>query len=119
MDIAEIARAYRRRADAREAARVERYATMRQRAQQIAAELRRTYGASVRVYLIGSLLDPDRFRTDSDVDLVVEGLEPAEYWDAWRIVESLAASGAVDLVRLETAGEPLRERVRAEGQELQ
>jgi hypothetical protein len=49
MDTLEIARAYRRRADARERERLERYQSLRNRAQAIAAELRAAFGTGVRV----------------------------------------------------------------------
>lgn len=68
--------------------------------------------------LLGSVLDPDRFRTDSDLDLAIGGLEPEEYWEAWRIVEPLAEGTRIDLIRLETAAERLRQSVLAEGEEL-
>jgi len=118
MDVLDTARAYRRRADAREADRVERLAALRQRACQLAALLREAFGPRVRIYLFGSAVDLDRFRPGSDLDLAVAGLEPAEYWEAWRIIEALEVGTRVDLVRFESAAESLRETVRLEGEEL-
>lgn len=118
MKATETARAYRRRAEAREAERVTRYEALRHQARRMAARLREVFGPRVRVYLIGSVRDLDRFRTDSDIDLAVEGLDPAEYWQAWSIVEALAEATGVDLIRLETAANSLRESVQIEGEEL-
>lgn len=118
MKAIETARAYRRRAEAREAERVTRHEALRHQARQMAARLHEVFGSRVRVYLIGSVRDLERFRTDSDIDLAVEGLDPAEYWKAWGIVEALSERTGVDLIRLETAAHSLRESVRAEGEEL-
>lgn len=118
MDTAEIARAYRRRAEAREAERLARREALSQRARRMAARLHDVFGPDVRIYLLGSVRDLDRFRLDSDIDLAVEGLDPAEYWEAWRVVESLAERTAVHLIRLETAADSFREVIRADGEEL-
>lgn len=45
--------------------------------------LRERYGIS-RVRAFGSLVHQRRFHTGSDIDLAVEGLEPADYWEARR-----------------------------------
>lgn len=118
MKATETARAYRRRAEAREAERLAQHEALRQLARQLAARLRDAFGPRVRVHLIGSLRDLEQFRTESDIDLAVEGLDPAEYWHAWSIVEAGAGRTAVDLIRLETAVDSLREAVRTEGEGL-
>lgn len=117
-DLTETAKAYRRRADAREAERRDLYGVQRQRARRVASALHSAFGPHVRVYLFGSLLDLDRFRADSDIDLAVEGLTPSDYWRAWRVVDAHAGGVAVDLVRVETAPQRLRESLRAEGEIL-
>lgn len=118
MDATEIAIAYRRRADEREARREERYAALRRQAFRLGGALREAFGSRTRVYLFGSLLDIDRYRDASDIDLAVEGLDPAEYWEALRIVDEISEGASVDLVRLETAAEGLRTVVRHEGEVL-
>lgn len=118
MDKIRTANAYRRRAEAREAERAKRHAALRHQAQRMATRLHEVFGSRARVYLLGSVLDPERFRTDSDLDLAVGGLEPAEYWEAWRIIEPLAEGTQIDLIRLETAAKTLRASVLAEGEEL-
>jgi predicted nucleotidyltransferase len=118
MDMIEVAKAYRRRAEAREAERVTRHEALREQARAIAARLHEVFGPRVRIYLLGSLLDIERFRSDSDIDIAVEGLNPAEYWEASRMVELLAGRSGVDLIRLETAADSLRESVQTEAEEL-
>ena len=70
------------------------------------------------MYLFGSLLDLARFRIDSDIDLAVEGREPSEYWEAWRVVDETCRARTVDLGRLETATGSLQEVVQDEGEQL-
>jgi hypothetical protein len=41
------------------------------------------------------------------VDLAVEGLAGDDYWRAWRMVEEVIGDRLVDLIEIETAGEPL------------
>jgi len=52
------------------------------RVAQVAAQLlRERYGVS-RVRVFGSLVHAERFHEGSDIDLAVEGLEAADYWEA-------------------------------------
>lgn len=69
-----------------------------------------------RVVLFGSLAsgNPD---AASDVDLAVEGLPRGSFLEAAAELMRLFGTG-VDLVRLEEAGEILREEIRAGGEEL-
>ena len=73
-------------------------ATMRERWPQIRA-----------VYLFGSVLD-DRFRSHSDLDLLVEGLPPAALLDAIALAED-AGPLPVDLKRQDDLSEDLVERL--------
>ena len=72
-----------------------------------------------RVYLIGSLTDPEAFHDKSDIDLVVEGLPAHLYFKAlaelWR---ELPAGLELDLIPFEDADSELRKRVLEEGVEL-
>jgi len=119
MDITTTAKAYRRRAEAREAERAERYRVLRGLAERAAVEIRNTFGPDIRVYLFGSLSALERFRGHSDIDLAVEGLSPSEYWEAWQLLETTLEGVKVDLVRLETASDSLRTCVRDEGELLE
>lgn len=118
MDMVDTARAYRRRAEVREIERHRLYEHLRGAAREIAAGFQDRFGPEVRVYLFGSLLDLERFRSGSDMDLAVGGLDPREYWEAWRVAEDLARGRRVDLVRLETASASLREAVHEDGEQL-
>lgn len=101
--------------DAERRAGQERAAEARRRLPRVVDLLVRELGAT-RVVLFGSLLD-GTLAESSDVDLAVEGLDRARYWEAlWRCSDALGR--AVDLVPLEDARPSLRERVRDEGEVL-
>ncbi len=69
-----------------------------------------------KVYLFGSLNQPERFHDKSDIDLVVDGLPPRLYFKAlaelWRL---LPAGMELDLIPFEDADSELHERVVKEG----
>lgn len=73
------------------------------------------YGAR-RVWLFGSLV-AGQPAPESDVDLAVEGLASAAYFNALADLMALFG-GPVDLVRFEEACDSLRDRIRSEGHEL-
>lgn len=67
-----------------------------------------------RVLVFGSVARGDA-TDESDLDLAVEGLPPAEYFEA--MARAAAAAGRpVDLVRLEEARPTLRDRILFEGE---
>ena len=72
-----------------------------------------------KVYLIGSLTNPEVFHDKSDIDLVVEGLPTHLYFkalaDLWR---ELPAGLELDLIPFEDADSELRKRVLEKGVEL-
>jgi predicted nucleotidyltransferase len=77
--------------------------------------LRQEFGAE-RVWLFGSLRRT-WFRHDSDIDLAVEGMDPARIGAAWdRVLEVVEAP--VDLVCLDDAPDTLCAHVRATGEVL-
>ena len=80
-------------------------AAMRQRWPQIRA-----------VHLFGSILD-QRFRSHSDLDLLVEGLPPASLLDVIRLAEE-AGPLPVDLKRREDLSEDLVQRLLRKSQSL-
>lgn len=85
-------------------------------ARVIAAYLKREYNA--RVIGIGSAFVNDRaFRRSSDIDLVVEGLPPAQFYRASARAADMTDL-ALDIIPLESATAPLLDRVRREGVEL-
>ena len=84
-------------------------------AQECAHLLYENYGVS-KVYLFGSLNDPERFHDRSDIDLVVDGLPPRLYFKAlaelWRL---LPPGMQLDLIPFEDADSEIHERVVKEG----
>jgi predicted nucleotidyltransferase len=81
-----------------------------------AAALKSHFGAR-RVILFGSLIDAKRFNADSDVDLVAEGLDPFDRWDAWWLCEEIIHR-PVDLVPLEAVEPSVRDAIERRGREL-
>jgi uncharacterized protein len=84
-------------------------------ARNCARTLYEKYGV-YKVYLFGSLVKPETFHHESDIDLVVEGLSPNLYFKAlaelWRL---LPTGMELDLIPLEDADSELRKRVVKEG----
>ena len=112
-DYASYIKAYAQRLRRRRLQRQAAYAAARRQAQTMAEVLTREFGVA-RVFLIGTLADPERFDEHSGIDLAVEGLAPEKYLAAWRRLEEIA-SRPFDLITLETAPAPLREEVLAKG----
>ena len=82
-----------------------------------AAEALREKWPQIRaVHLFGSVLD-DRFRSHSDLDLLVEGLPPAALLDAIAIAED-AGPLPVDLKRQEDLSDDLVQRLLRKSQTL-
>jgi len=84
-------------------------------AQDALASLLPDYPTVRRVYLFGSVVRPGAFRADSDVDIAVEGVGPAEYFALWRDLEEAMPNWTVDLRDL-VPGTPFARRVQARGQ---
>jgi len=80
-----------------------------------AAALLKTRYAARRVILFGSLAHSAWFTSDSDVDLVVEGVAGTDYWRAWKEVEKVLGDRVVDLIEMETVGESLRRAIERYG----
>lgn len=87
------------------------------RVREVAAELKRHFGVK-RVILFGSVAKADWFASDSDVDLAVEGLSSANYWEAWRLAEEIISNRPVDLIDMETAKGSLLRAIHKYGLEL-
>lgn len=90
----------------------------RKAAQQCAGILGTHYGVK-KVYLIGSLTGSRSVHERSDIDLVVEGLRPEEYFSAlstlWRI---LPKGMELDLIPWEDAYPQTKRRASREGEVL-
>jgi len=88
-----------------------------QRVREVAVMLKSCFGVR-RVVLFGSLAHSGWFADDSDVDLAVEGLPAAQFWEAWRMVEQTIDDRPVDLIEIESAPQSLCQAIRRHGVEL-
>lgn len=72
-----------------------------------------------RVWLFGSLLDPEQAHKQTDIDLAVQGLDAAAYFSALAEVYHCLPFGVdLDLVTMETAQPSLREHILQTGELL-
>lgn len=102
----------RRLAEAADAAARARAVEARERLPAVVELLVSRYGVT-RVWLFGSLLD-GALEERSDVDLAVEGLPPARYWDAgWRCDDAMGRH--VDLVPIEDAPSTIQDLIARDG----
>lgn len=84
-------------------------------ARACAEVLHEKYGTR-RVYLVGSLAGSDTAHSGSDIDLVVEGLAPHDYFKALTELWRLLPRGVdLDLIPYEDAAPELKDRARHEG----
>lgn len=96
----------------------QRAAQARAAADTCAAHLVERYNVT-RVWLFGSLMQPQRAHAKTDIDLAVEGLAPAAYFAALADLYTLVEPGIeIDLVPIETAQPMLLQRIFSEGQIL-
>jgi len=73
-----------------------------------------------KVYLFGSVLrEDDYFYESSDIDLAVEGLAPGKYFPMLVMLDRKVESPfEINVVKLETCDESLRQRILSEGELL-
>jgi predicted nucleotidyltransferase len=71
-----------------------------------------------RVVLFGSLAHDAWFVAGSDVDLAVEGLDSADYFAAWKLVEETLEGYPVDFVEIEATPPSLRAAIDRQGLDL-
>jgi predicted nucleotidyltransferase len=90
-------------------------ARLRSRLPAVADVLVREFGVT-RIILFGSLAE-GLARDDSDIDLAVAGLAPADYFRALGRTEQ-AAGGRVDLVPIDEASPELLRRIEETGEVL-
>ncbi|MDW8184958.1 MAG: nucleotidyltransferase domain-containing protein [Anaerolineae bacterium] len=86
------------------------------RVREAARALKEQFGAR-RVLLFGSLAHAAWFFPDSDVDLVVDGIPPADFWRAWAVAEEIIGDRPVDLIDLDMVSDSMREAIEAYGVE--
>jgi len=93
------------------------YARAWEVAQTAARLLKERYGVN-RVRVFGSLVHAGRFHEGSDIDLAVEGLLPADYWEAVTSVLFLDGKFPVELVDRTVCHPDIWEVVEREGVDL-
>lgn len=94
---------------------VDRATKARQACELCADLLAETYHVR-KVWLFGSLLQPQEAHDRSDIDLAVEGLAPADYFAALAAIYDLVEPGIeIDLVPMDTAHLWLRKQILSEG----
>jgi predicted nucleotidyltransferase len=81
----------------RSAASQELYQRAWEAARKAAKLLKDRYGVD-RVRVFGSLVQERRFHPGSDIDLAVEGLKPADYWEALTSVMFLDDHVSIEMV---------------------
>ena len=103
-----------RRTDPQLAARRERAWSV---AREIARFLRNQYQPA-RIRLFGSLLQPELFHAQSDIDLAVEGIPWLAYLRAWNEVERRFTEFKVDLIDPGIVSAGLRQVIEEQGVDL-
>ena len=85
-------------------------------AKRIACFLKKNYRCG-DIYLIGSLLDRERFSAGSDIDLVVKGLPKQKYFSMLAEIRDMTQF-SVDVIPYEDANRFMREAVEKEGMRI-
>ena len=109
-DLDRYRRTLRRRDEAARAQQKEARRNAWHAARQAASVLEDKFGAE-RVVLFGSVARKERLNPRSDLDLAVGGLTPMAYYRAVARLQSIPEERTVDLVRLESCRDSLRQTV--------
>ena len=113
--IADYRRSFHRRAHARfQAGEKERHQARQTVLEAVIATAPR-FPSVKRVYLFGSITRPGAFRSDSDIDLGVEGADMAVCFRLWRELEQVVTDWMLDVRALED-DDPFSRRVRLKGE---
>jgi len=107
----------RRQSSLRRASAAVRFERAWEVARQVAAYLYAHYEPS-RLVVFGSLVHPESFGPESDIDMAVDGIGWPDYLRAWNEVESLAPGFRVDLIDIGIVSDRMRLRIEQEGQAL-
>ncbi len=83
-----------------------------------AAEFIKAAHPNARVRLFGSILYPDSFGPQSDIDLAIEGAGWPEYLQLWSALDKLAPEFEIDLVDIAIVSSSLRTLIERESVEL-
>ncbi len=85
-----------------------------QKARAISEMLRARYGVK-KVILFGSIVEGDYLHKGTDIDLLVEGLNPEDFLKAGAEAMKLASPFDVDMIPMEKADRLIKERAEKEG----
>ncbi len=80
-----------------------------------AAHLLQEQYAATRVILYGSVAHGYGFHAESDIDLAVEGIAPAQFWKAWASLDPIDPTFEINLVAVEEATPRLLKVLKTEG----
>jgi predicted nucleotidyltransferase len=86
-------------------------------ARQAAVLLKNQFGAK-RVVVYGSLAHGAWFYTNSDIDLMAEGITPQQYWQALGKLEELDSPFTINLITHDTLSDRLADEIERYGIEL-
>ncbi len=84
---------------------------------EVAGVLKRDFGAS-RVVLFGSLSHQAWWSEHSDIDIAVDGIKGAAYWQAWHKAEEMLPQRKIDLVDLQMTTPGMKKSIDYSGIEL-
>lgn len=107
---------WKRHLDSIENARVVLFKKALDDAAKIAGYLRERYGCG-EIYLIGSVLEKERFSEKSDIDLVVKGFPRDRYFYILAEIRDIT-DFSIDIIPYEDANELIRDTVVKEGKSL-
>lgn len=84
---------------------------LEQQLNQLSADFKKRFPQVTLLAITGSYLHPELFSKDSDLDFIVAGLPPEDYFAAYLFIES-RVSRPIDLIREEEIPESYRLRTR-------
>mgnify|MGYP006290751019 CR=1 FL=1 len=114
MKVEEYVEAYKKEINREEEKRNLLFKKLNEKARQAARQLGSKYNLD-KIYLFGSLINKDKFRLNSDIDLAVKGLSSQDYLAAWGDLEDHLGY-SFDLVQMEKANNLLVETIKEEGE---
>ncbi len=79
------------------------------------AELLRSEFKAEKIYLFGSLSRSDGFTLWSDIDIAVNGIPPARFFEAVGMVIGISADFKIDLIDLDACPFAMRETIEKDG----
>jgi predicted nucleotidyltransferase len=113
-DYSAAAKSLQERLEKQKHLRHERYRKAQADAGSIIQMIARKYNPT-RIYQWGSLLDPERFDENSDIDIAVEGIDGPERFFSMRAEACAMTDMELDLVEMEHIDDPARESIRTWG----